>query len=258
MLRAFMSLGNKNYLKSNKIILPAIAFLAYFGMAYSVGPQKVIPSLVTQAIYVFFIMAAIAVTYCDSEHEVLEQILIMKAGNNNKPLIYISKILVLSRILAIMTIISTAYPFFRYYFGFSGLFDRSPGILDAILGIVVIFEFGFLGLLIGLIFNQTWLHSRKAQICIIVLIALLAVIQNRVVEDIFALRFIIWIIPPISSISQQINLNEYVSINVFWALGKGFIYCVVYVFLYLAIMLKLSVRSNRGRRSIIGVNRKHK
>lgn len=253
MLKAFMNLGNKNYLKSNKIIIPLIAFLAYFGFAYSVGPQKVIVSFISQAIYMFFIMVAIAVTYCDSEHEVLEQILIMKAGHKNKPLIYISKILVLSRILAIMTLISTIYPFFRYYFGFSSLFDRSPLVSDGILGMIVIFEFGFLGLLIGLIFNQTWIHARKVQICIVVLIALLAVVQNQIIEDFFILRYVAWILPPINSISQQINQNEYASINAFWALGKGLIYCVAYVFLYLAIMVKPT-----NGRGIIDINRKNK
>ncbi|WP_455715237.1 hypothetical protein [Anaerosporobacter sp.] len=253
MLRAFMNLGNKNYLKSNKLILPLIVFFAYFGIAYSVGPQKVIGSLIVQAIFMFFLMVVISVTYCDSEYEVLEQIFIMKAGYNNKHLIYISKILVLSRMLGILTIISSTYPFIRYYFGFSSLFDRSPLITDWLLGLIVIFEFGFLGMLIGLVFNQSWIHSRKMQICMIVLVALLAVVLNGVVEDISFLRFIAWIIPPISSISKEINKSEYVSINAFWALGKGLIYCVVYVFLYLAIM----VNSMNGR-SIIGVNKKNK
>lgn len=253
MLKAFISLGNKNYLKSNKIILPLILFLSYFGMAYSIGPQKVIASFVTQGIYMFFLMIAIAVTYCDSEHEVLEQILIMKTGYKNKSMVYISKILVLSRILVIMTFISTVYPFIRYYFGFPTLFDRSPIVTDGILGLFVIFEFGFLGLLIGLIFNLTWIHSRKIQICVIVLVALLALVQNRVVEDVYFLRFITWIMPPINSISKQINEKEFVSINAFWALAKGFIYCAAYTFIYLEIMMK-----SVNRRSIKRVNNKDK
>lgn len=253
MLRAFMSLGNKNYLKSNKIVLPLIVFLSYFGIAYSVGPQKVIVSFVTQGIFMFFLMVAIAVTYCDSEHEVLEQILIMKAGHKNKPLIYISKIFVLSRILLIMTLISTVYPFIRYYFGFSALFDRSPLVTDGILGMMVIFEFGFLGLIIGLIFNQTWIHSRKIQICVVVLVALIAVVQNRIVEDIPFWRFIAWIMPPISSISKQINENEYASINAFWALAKGLLYCLAYTFIYLEAMVK-----SVNKRSIIRGNSKDK
>lgn len=252
MLKAFMNIGNKNYLKSNKTILPMIAFIAYFGIAYSVGPQKVIPSLVVQAIYMFFLMIIIAVSYCDSEHEVLEQILIMKAGPKNKLLLYISKILVLSKILAIMSLISTIYPFVRYYFGFSGLFDRDPIITDALLGMIVIFEFGFLGLLIGLLINQSWIPSRNIQLSVIVLVAIVAVVQNKIVEDISILRYITWILPPLSLISKQINLKEYASINAFWALGRGLIYCVAYTALYLTIMF------NVNSRRIISINKKRK
>lgn len=252
MLKAFMNLGNKNYLKSNKIILPLIGFFAYFGIAYSVGPQKVIPSLVVQAIYMFILMIIIAVTYCDSEHEVLEQVLLMKAGPKNKSLLYISKILVLSKILAIMSLISTFYPFIRYYFGFSGLFDRNPIITDALLGMIIIFEFGFLGLLIGLIINQSWIPSRKIQLSVVVLVAIVAIVQNKIVDDINVLRYITWILPPLSMISNQINLKEYASINAFWALGRGLIYCVVYTALYLTIMF------NVNSRNIISINKKGK
>lgn len=249
MLKALMNLGYKNYLKSNKIVLPIIAFFAYFGIAYSVGPQKVIPSLVVQAIYIFFLMLIIAVTYCDAEHEVLEQIMILKAGTKYSPYIYISKILVLSKILAFFSVISTIYPFIRYYFGFSGLFDRSPVVSDAILGLFVIFEFGFLGLLIGLLINRTWIPSRKTQLSIIVLVAIVAVVQNKIVEDIYILQYITWILPPLGSISRQINLKEQASINAFWALGEGFIYCVVYVTLYIVGML----HTVRGRKSSSGI-----
>lgn len=253
MLKALMNIGSKNYLRSNKIILPLIGYFAYFGIAYSVGPQKVIPSLVVQAIFMFFLMIIIAVTYCDAEHEVLQQILILKAGPKNKPFVYISKILVLSKILAILSVISTIYPFVRYYFGFSGLFDRGPNVSDALLGLIVIFEFGFLGLLIGVLINQSWIPSRKLQLCIIVLVAIVAVVENRIVEDIKVLRYLTWILPPLSVISKQINLKEYASINAFWALGQGLIYCVIYIVLYLLIM------SNTGKRSSsIRVNKKDK
>lgn len=248
MLKALMKLGNKNYLKSNKIVLPLIAFFAYFGIAYSVGPQKIIPSLVVQAIYMFFLMVIIAVTYCDAEHEVLEQILILKAGPKHRPYVYISKIIVLSRILAILSLISSIYPFARYYLGFSSLFDRSPIVSDVSLGMIVIFEFGFLGLLIGLLINQTWIPSRKTQLCIVVLVVVVAVVQDRIVEDIQFLRYITWILPPIGTISRQINLKEYASINAFWALGQGLIYCVAYVVLYIVGMV-YTVKGNSGFRS---------
>ncbi len=114
------------------------------------------------------------------------------------------------------------------------------------------FEFGLLGLLIGLLINQTLIPSRKIQLSIVVLIAIVTVVQNKIVEDINVLRYITWIFPPLSLISKQINLKEYASINAFWALGRGLIYCVVYIALYLIIMYNLN-SSN-----IISIDKKNK
>ncbi|WP_167956709.1 hypothetical protein [Anaerosporobacter faecicola] len=238
MLRACMRLGNKNYLKSNRIILPLIAYFAFFGIAYSVGPQKVLPSLVVQAIYLFVLMTVISVSYCDSEDEVLEQIMLMKVGPTRRSYLYISKIFVLTRIIVVFSLISTIYPFFRYYFGFSGLFDRAPVFNDAILGLLLNVIFSLLGMFVGLILNSTILPDRKFQICILVIVTILAIVQGQVIEDFPAFRIISFLLPPISSVAKQVNKQEYVSISAFWGLGKGVVYCCSYAACYLLLMCK--------------------
>ena len=237
MLKELMNLSNRNFIKSNRLIIPIIAIFSFIGIAYSVGPQKILPSLMIQAIFVFFLMVIIAVSYCDVENEVLQQILSLKLRPDKKYYLYISKILVLAKILLVISLIQAAYPILRYYLRFNTLFDRRPVLSDGILSFLVAFLFGYLGMMIGLILNPQRIRERKLQISVVILVAILAIVQINIAEDITVLRYVLWILPPLGKISNVINNHEYFTIDSIWVLLQGLAYCVIYTVFYLVEML---------------------
>ncbi|HEX3021282.1 MAG TPA: hypothetical protein VHP81_02690 [Lachnospiraceae bacterium] len=241
MVKALIRLGSRNYIKTNRLILPVIAFISYLGIAYSVGPQKVLSTFMIQAIFIFILMLIVTVTYCDSEHEVLEQLIFLKVSAADRNKIYYSKILTLTRMLFVFVSLATLYPAIRYYFLFHGLFDRNLRVSDLAVSFLVSLLLGLFGVALGLIFSRRLIPERKTQLVLLVLIAILSIVGGTIAVKVPILKLFTWVLPPIYEITHRIGRKEYVNAEGLIWIMIGLLYCILYLYFYIRYMKRAEI-----------------
>lgn len=239
MIKAIMRLEALNYKKSNRFIVPLLIYFIYFELAYRVGPVELVSSYALQGIVLFFIMLIVAVTFCDSEHEEIQQIMIVKLGKEKQIWLYISKLFLLGSWELVLSILALIYPLIKY-FSSNQFLTVTPSATDIIIGFLIINLFGLLGILLGFMLNNNVIKDRRLQICLILLCALVAIVGNRITEDFGLARYILWIIPPIGTITKWIKHSSSLTWDATKALLLCCAYSVVYISLYLTLMMKPS------------------
>jgi len=235
MLINLLKFNLRMYLKSNKFIVPIIAFFSYLAMAYSIAPVSVLPSYILSSMVVFLIMVWISFSYNDVEAMIIEQVIYLKVKNKYE--IWVSKILLMFLFGLIFSFVATIYPLVINAISNYALFDRAIQIRDVIVALIVHFVYACVGSMIGLIFNVHIFKNRKQAVTFIILIALVTLLKGLLEHDLPLTRIITWILPPLFNLSQKFTGMEFVNFNsIIYPLCATIIYIMIEIAFYIKLM----------------------
>lgn len=211
MLLSLLRFQLRNFLKSNKFIVPLVVFLAYQAMAYSIIPVDVLPSFTLSATVSFLVMVWLGFSFNEAEAAITEQILFIKV--KRKSFISISKVLVMLIFGSFLAVLGTMYPLVLNIIHNGKAFTRMVVFTDVVYSLMLHMIYSLVGSLIGLIFHGRIIKKRKEALLIVIFIALITLIKGSLEQDIPIIRMVSWLFPPIYSVSTAGTTSDYLNIR---------------------------------------------
>jgi hypothetical protein len=211
------------YVKSNKIIMPLIAWITCMYGTYSAAPVYVVSSFVGSMTCLFFIMAWVSFSYFESIDSVSEQLIILKVKKQS--MYYFSVNVFLMLIGVLMSIIGVVFPIIQY--AIFHIFTRNITVWDVFSALLLHIIFAVLGCSLGILFQPRCMKNRKIAIELLLVIAIMSIVKMKIIQKIPEANYITWIFPPISEIQ-----NCFSNTDIFYLsdIIKATLYGIVYSF----------------------------
>lgn len=197
----------KQYMMSAKWVMPLIVLLGTFGMMYSMSPVEIVDSFSITGIVLFVIMVWIGKTIQGVEPEVSEQVMILRLKSERK--YYLCHIIFMMCICMAVTGISIAVPVFIHIRSGNVLLSRQLIWSDFVGGGLLMFACSFVGGMVGELFHIRVMKNKNMGIGLTFFVALLAVCRNGVIADFAIMKYILWVIPPISDVVSWCTNDSY-------------------------------------------------
>lgn len=207
MISEFIKYQYAQYLLSAKWVIPFILLLAVFGAMYSIMPVGVISNFAIMGLVLFVIMSGIGMACQEIEPRVSEQILILRMQSVRK--YYIGQILFKGTLSGIVTAASICYPLIVHYCNKKVLFVRDISVSDITGGLLLLFACSFSGCMLGGIFSPGLIRDRKTRIALTIACVLISVIRIGIVEEAPLLKYILWIVPPVSDVMAWFMKDDF-------------------------------------------------
>lgn len=211
------------YMMSAKWVMPLIVLLGTLSMMYSMAPVEIVDSFSVTGIFLFVIMVWIGKTIQEVEPEVSEQVMILRLKSDRK--YYLCQIMFMMCICAAVTGISIVVPVFIHILSGNVLLSRQLIWSDFVGGGLLMLACSFTGGMAGELFHIRIIRNRNVGIGLTFLIALLAVCRNGVIAKFAALKYILWIIPPISDVVSWFTNESYFNMG---EVMRGFVLLLIY------------------------------
>lgn len=175
--------------------MPFVVTAIFMYTMYSVKPQEIVSSFLLSGMVLFFVMVWIGMTAAQNERPVEEQILILKMDNSLQ--YYLGKFLLLLALALLMDIIYTFFPVIQNAINGFELFSQKLGTYE--IANVFILQLGtaLLGCAVGNFLHPRIMKDRKLAIILTVFIAVIAVTVPALKQECSALRWVLWIFPPV-------------------------------------------------------------
>jgi len=236
MIKGLYKYELSNYLLSGKEIAPLLAFIGWIGIAYTIGPIKILKSFGLSSLVIFLIMLIISIGYANIGNHMIEQSFYVKLKNKRN--MYLSKVLVILTLSFAISVLGILLPMLIDITSKVALFSRTPTILDLSAGFLLLFTASFSGGIIGLFLNKRVIKQHRVTIILSVFIGLLTILRGTLNEDFFFLRFITWILPPVYELSSHFCNIEYFHVNdAFLYFIWMILYTLAAIFFYVKLML---------------------
>lgn len=213
----------KQYMMSAKCVMPLIVLLGTLGMMYSMAPVDIVGSYSITGIFLFVIMVWIGKTIQGVEPEVSEQVMILRLKSDRK--YYLCHIIFMMCICAVVTGISIVVPVFIHIRSGNALLSRQLIWSDFVGGGLLMFACSFTGGMVGELFHIRVIQNRNVGIGLTFFIALLAVCRNGLIADFTTMKYILWVIPPISDVVSWFTNESYFNMG---EVMRGFILLLIY------------------------------
>lgn len=213
----------KQYMMSAKWVMPLIMLSGTLGMMYSMPPVGIVDSFSIAGIFLFVIMVWIGRTMQEVEAEVSEQVMILRLKSERK--YYLCHIIFMICICAVVTGISIVVPVFIHIWSENALLLRQLIWSDFVGGGLLMFACSFAGGMAGELFHIRVIKNRKMGIGLTFLIALSAVCRNGVIAEFDTMKYILWVIPPISDVVSWFTKENYFNMG---EVMRGFILLLIY------------------------------
>ena len=208
------------YFKGSKFIMPLILTVIFLYTMYSVKPTGIVDSFAMSGYLVFFIMVWTGLGVSSSEDPVMEQIQLLRV--EKRAYYELSKPIFLILIGLLLTAICTVFPVVQNILNHKELFLRDLTGYDILNGSVLLFGCTFVGGAVGSLFHPRVLKDRKMAVILTVFLSILSAVGTAIVQEIPALKVILWMIPPIGRISAV-----YARTDIF-DLGKTGMICLLF------------------------------
>lgn len=220
------------YKKSNKFIMPLLAWMICMYTFYSTKPISVVSSFGVSMGALFYIMVWIGLSYTEIDDPVSEQLLIFKVGSEN---IYnISKIMVVVFIGIVMSLIGVIIPVIINTINNFQLYTRGLTIADVGVAFLLHSFVGLLGAATGNLLHPRIMKDRKMAVILTFTIALMSMVKGPMNIKIPSTRFITWVFPPLYDITEYFNGDEYfLMYDVGSAILSISVYSIILIFVQL-------------------------
>ncbi|MBS7009110.1 hypothetical protein [Anaerostipes sp.] len=197
----------RQYLKTNKFVMPFAALIIMLFTLYSSKPVEVTDSFISSCQFVFLIASWIGISLTGLEDPVSEQIIILRIKSHKN--YYIIHTLFLLSISAATSVICTAVPVLINLLNDGQLFSRPLLVSDIITGFYLLFLSVFLGCTLGELSHPRIIRDRKSALLLILFIDIVSFIKTALITGFPVLKFILWIVPPISLLPSVFSNHRY-------------------------------------------------
>ena len=206
-INEFVRYQYKQYVLSAKYLVPLIGLFVVFQIMYSAMPIDIVSNFTLMSLFLFMIMVGVGMTCQAIEPEVSEQIIILRIQSERK--YYIGQVLFLAVLSGMVTMLSLCYPVIDHFLNGRMLFTRNIQPSDIIGGFLLMFAYSFVGSMIGAIFSPRVIKKRETGIILPIICALIAVVRIGIVAEAPILKYILWIVPPVSDVVGWFMKDEY-------------------------------------------------
>lgn len=213
----------RQYMMSAKWVMPLILLSGTLGMMYSIPPLEIVGSFSITGIFLFVIMVWIGKTIQGVEPEVSEQVMILRLKSERK--YYLCHIIFMMCICVAVTGISIAVPVFIHMGSGNALLSRQFIWSDFVGGGLLMLACSFTGGMAGGLFHIRVIKDRNVGIGLTFFVALSAVCRNGVIAKFPAMKYILWVIPPISDVVSWFTNESYFHMG---EVVKGFLLLLLY------------------------------
>ena len=206
-INEFVKYQFKQYVLSAKYVVPLIGLFAVFQIMFSLMPIGIVSCFSIMSLVLFIIMVGVGMTCQAIEPEVSEQIIILRIQSERK--YYIGQVLFFAVLSAMVTLLSLCYPVIDHFLNGKMLFTRNIQPLDIIGGFLLMFSCSFVGCMVGEIFSPRVIRKRKMGMILTIIYALICVVRIGIVAEVPILKYILWIMPPVSDVVGWFTKDEY-------------------------------------------------
>ena len=206
-INEFVKYQYKQYVLSAKYIVPLIGLFVVFQIMYSVMPIEIVSNFTLMSLILFIIMVGVGMTCQAIEPEVSEQIIILRIQSERK--YYIGQVLFFAVLSATVTLLSLGYPVIDHFLNGKMLFTRNIQRSDIIGGVLLMFVCSFVGCMVGEIFSPRVIRKRETGMILTIICALISVVRIGIVAEAPILKYILWIVPPVSDMVGWFTRDEY-------------------------------------------------
>lgn len=197
----------KQYVLSAKYVVPFIGLFVVFQVMYSVMPIDIVSNFALMSLILFIIMVGVGMTCQAIEPGVSEQIIILRIQSERK--YYIGQVLFFAVLSGLVTLLSLCYPVIDHFLNGKMLFMRNIQPPDIIGGFLLMFACSFVGCMMGEIFSPRVIRKRETGIILTIICALISVVRIGIVAEAPIMRYILWIVPPVSDVVGWFMSDEY-------------------------------------------------
>ena len=233
MLMSFLSYQNKKFLRSYHYIAPSLCYFIWLMINYMYRNLPILPSYAISMIVLMPIMTWITIV-CFNKDAINERYLFqIHLSSKIKYILFKSIYLLLFSLIFI--IIAIILPIIL------GSFIHKITVTIIVISFLVHIWAAVFGILIGLIVQNWFLMGKKYAWLITIFILLITILKTTLIEKFSALKWVLWIFPPLNSFMTQLkngtlNLFEphFILLN---------IYCCVYT-LIVTLIIVFTYRKN--------------
>ena len=206
-INEFVKYQYRQYILSAKYLVPLIGLFVVFQVMYSVMPIDIVGNFALMSLILFIIMTGVGMTCQAIEPEVSEQIIILRIQSERK--YYIGQVLFFAALSAMVTLLSLGYPVIDHFLNGKMLFTRNIQPSDIIGGFLLMSACSFVGCMVGEIFSPRVIRKRETGIVLTIILALITVVRIGIVAEAPIMKYILWIVPPVSDVVGWFMRDEY-------------------------------------------------
>ena len=206
-INEFVKYQNKQYVLSAKYVVPLIGLFAVFQIMYSMMPIDIVSNFAIMSLILFIIMVGVGMSCQGLEPEVSEQIIILRIQSERK--YYIGQVIFFAVLSGMFALMSLCYPVIDHFLSGKMLFTRNIQPSDIISGFLLMFVYSFVGCMVGEIFSPRVIRKRETGIIMTIMCALVSVVRIGIVDEIPIMKYILWIVPPVSDVVRWFMEDEY-------------------------------------------------
>ncbi len=224
--------------RSTVLVASTIISAAFLGFMYSLAPATVTTSFLMSGLFLFLVSIYIAMCMAEKENIVQEQLLLLHSQKEGR--YYGARELVLYSIVFLYAAVLMAVPIIKNvqppYF-----FTRPLAVRDVVCGSLFVLINGMCGAAVGdFLHPRIWKERNKA-IVLAVLIALLSICKTSIVHEFRAMKYVVWILPPIMDGFEMVGSSDLFDVG-----GSAFVF--VHMLLYVLIISGVKIGTLKKNR----------
>lgn len=223
-MKAHLKYYYKVLVNSHKYIAPTLFFIITIMSTYLATMERIFNGFQVSAIFMY--ITAIWVTYNFNEIEDTTQKQLVLLNTNNENKYYTMRICFLLIYVLALNLISIIFPILI------GSFKENIQIIDILIGFLMQAVIGFLGIAVANLFESKILKDRKAALMILLLVMVLSCIQGLVIDDIPAIKYVMFVLPPAYYVYQTEGIELLIS------LGGALLYSLILIIVYVKLSIK--------------------
>lgn len=225
------------YMKTNKYIMPLLAWIMIMFCAYMQKPLEIVSSYMVSLGALFFVATWVNITYLDSVDQVGEQIMLLKASTRRK--YYASKVTFMILLGAILSLIGVFFPVVQNIANGGDMFTRSFTGMDIVSSALLHLVVTCICTSVALLFQPQVMKNRKMSLLCTVFVLLFGLLKLAIRDDFPVSKYFLWIFPPMSDIlSQFSNIDIFYVGSLCKASAFGIVYSLVLVIIAQSIVNK--------------------
>ena len=191
------------YLITGKVILPALALLAYLLAFYSVGPIGLVSSSVLNALALSLVFVWAGISFSRSEEPVISQLIQLKLGKHYRQVA--SRALLLLAAGAAASALSAAWPLLKYAASGGKFYIEALSTADIGGMLALFFSVSVMGGAYGSLFHPRIIRDTRAALLIALTGCLLGIFSGAIISEIPVFAYAAPLLPPMYGLISRFD-----------------------------------------------------